>query len=104
MENGDFINLMKRQQDMIQNQQQQISALLDMQQTQMMQNEQKEYVKDINPTYEEEVQYTKKKDKPNLKIDPYKILNMSKNYDKNSLKKSYLKFFSIKPRNSILFK
>ena len=35
-----------------------------MQQAQMMQNEQREYVKDLNPTYEDEVQYTKKKDKP----------------------------------------
>jgi len=91
MENGDFINLMKQQNDMIQNQQQQISALLEMQQAQMMQNEQKEYVKDLNPTYDDEVQYTQKKEKQTLKIDPYKILNMSKNYDKNSLKKSYLK-------------
>ena len=33
----------------------------------------------------------KKKINQTLKIDPYKILNMSKNYDKNSLKKSYLK-------------
>ncbi len=91
MNNSDFIKLMKNQQDMINNQQAQISQLLEMQQAQMMQNEQSEYVKDLNPTYEQEVQYTQKADKPNLKIDPYKILNMSKNYDKNSLKKSYLK-------------
>lgn len=91
MENIDFINLMKQQQDMIQNQQQQISQLLEMQQAQKMQSEKEEYVKDLNPTYEEEVQYTQTKNKPTLKIDPYKILNMSKNYDKNSLKKSYLK-------------
>lgn len=91
MDNSNFINLMKRQQEMIQNQQAQISQLLEMQQSQNMQNEREEYVKDTNPTYEREVQYTQKNDKPNLKIDPYKILNMSKNYDKNSLKKSYMK-------------
>jgi curved DNA-binding protein CbpA len=91
MNNSDYINLMKRQQDMINNQQAQISALLEMQQAQMIQNDQKEYLEDLNPTYQKEVQYTQNKDKPNLKIDPYKILNMSKNYDKNSLKKSYLK-------------
>ena len=91
MDNSNFINLMKRQQEMIQNQQAQISQLLEMQQQQSIQNEREEYVKDTNPTYEREVQYTQKNDKPNLKIDPYKILNMSKNYDKNSLKKSYMK-------------
>lgn len=91
MDNSNFINLMKRQQEMISNQQAQISQLLEMQQSQNMQNEREEYVKDTNPTYEREVQYTQKNDKPNLKIDPYKILNMSKNYDKNSLKKSYMK-------------
>ena len=91
MDNSDFINLMKRQQEMIQNQQAQINQLLEMQQRQNMENEHKEYVKDTNPTYEREVQYHDNNGKPNLKIDPYKILNMSKNYDKNSLKKSYMK-------------
>ena len=91
MDNSNFINLMKSQQEMIQNQQTQINALLEMQQTQKMNEEQNEYTNDLNPTYEEEVQYTRNKDKPTLKIDPYKILQMSKNYDKNSLKKSYLK-------------
>jgi curved DNA-binding protein CbpA len=91
MDNSNFINLMKRQQEMIQNQQAQISQLLEMQQRQNMENERVEYVRDTNPTYEREVQYEDKNDKPNLKIDPYKILNMSKNYDKNSLKKSYMK-------------
>ena len=89
--NNDYIKFMKQQQEMILKQQQQISALLEMQQAQKMQEENQEYVKDLNPTYEEELQYTKHEDKPKLKIDPYKILNMSKNYDKNSLKKSYLK-------------
>mgnify|MGYP002870426742 CR=1 FL=1 len=91
MDNSNFINLMKRQQEMIQNQQAQISQLLEMQQRQNMENEHKEYVKDANPTYEREIQYVDNNGKPNLKIDPYKILNMSKNYDKNSLKKSYMK-------------
>ena len=91
MDNSNFINLMKRQQEMIQNQQAQISQLLEMQQRQNMENERVEYVQDTNPTYEREVQYEEKSGKPNLKIDPYKILNMSKNYDKNSLKKSYMK-------------
>jgi curved DNA-binding protein CbpA len=91
MENSDFINLMKRQQEMINNQQAQISQLLEMQQSQNMENERKEYINDTNPTYENELQYEEKNKKPNLKIDPYKILNMSKNYDKSSLKKSYLK-------------
>lgn len=91
MDNSNFINLMKRQQEMIQNQQAQISQLLEMQQRQNMENERVEYVKDTNPTYEREVQYVDNNGKPNLKIDPYKILNMSKNYDKNSLKKSYMK-------------
>ena len=91
MDNSDFINLMKRQQEMIQNQQAQINQLLEMQQRQNMENEHKEYVKDTNPTYEREIQYVDNNGKPNLKIDPYKILNMSKNYDKNSLKKSYMK-------------
>ena len=89
--NDDFMKLMKNQQDMIQNQQAQINALLEMQQSHKIQQEKQEYVENLNPTYEQEVQYTQKADKPNLKIDPYKILNMSKNYDKNSLKKSYLK-------------
>ena len=91
MENSDFINLMKRQQEMISNQQAQISQLLEMQQQQNMENERKQYVEDTNPTYEREVEYQENNGKPNLKIDPYKILNMSKNYDKNSLKKSYMK-------------
>ena len=91
MDGNNYINFMKQQQEMILKQQQQISSLLEMQQTQKMQQENQEYVKDLNPTYEEELQYTKQEDKPKLKIDPYKILNMSKNYDKNSLKKSYLK-------------
>jgi len=91
MDNSNFINLMKRQQEMIQNQQAQISQLLEMQQRQNMENERVEYVQDTNPTYEREVQYVDNNGKPNLKIDPYKILNMSKNYDKNSLKKSYMK-------------
>ena len=91
MDNSNFINLMKRQQEMIQNQQAQISQLLEMQQRQNMENDHKEYVRDTNPTYEREVQYVDNNGKPNLKIDPYKILNMSKNYDKNSLKKSYMK-------------
>ena len=79
MENSDFINLMKRQQEMIQNQQAQISQLLEMQQKQNMQNEHEEYVNEMNSTFEREVQYEEKSGKPNLKIDPYKILNMSKN-------------------------
>ena len=91
MENSDFINLMKRQQEMINNQQAQISQLLEMQQKQNMENERKQYVEDTNPTYEREVKYDETNGKPNLKIDPYKILNMSKNYDKTSLKKSYMK-------------
>jgi curved DNA-binding protein CbpA len=91
MENSNFINLMKRQQEMISNQQAQISQLLEMQQSQNMKNERKQYVEDTNPTYEREVQYENNNGKPNLKIDPYKILSMSKNYDKSSLKKSYLK-------------
>jgi curved DNA-binding protein CbpA len=91
MDNSNFINLMKRQQEMIQNQQAQISQLLEMQQRQNMENEHKEYVQDTNPTYEREIQYEDKSGKPTLKIDPYKILNMTKNYDKNSLKKSYMK-------------
>lgn len=91
MDNSNFINLMKRQQEMIQNQQAQISQLLEMQQRQNMENERVEYIQDTNPTYEREVQYVDNNGKPNLKIDPYKILNMSKNYDKNSLKKSYMK-------------
>ena len=39
MDNSNFINLMKRQQEMIQNQQAQISQLLEMQQRQNMENE-----------------------------------------------------------------
>ena len=76
---------------MIQNQQAQINALLEMQQSHKIVDEQREYLEDLNPEFEKEVQYTQKNDKPNLKIDPYKILGMTKNYDKNSLKKSYLK-------------
>tara|TARA_B100001094_G_scaffold47375_3_gene42640 strand:+ start:2027 stop:3076 length:1050 start_codon:yes stop_codon:yes gene_type:complete len=91
MENNDYIKFMKQQQEMILKQQQQISSLLEMQQTQKIQQENQEYVQDLNPTYEEEIQYSEHEDKPKLKIDPFKILNMSKNYDKNSLKKSYLK-------------
>jgi len=89
--NDDFMKLMKNQQDMIQNQQAQINALLEMQQSHKIVDEQREYLEDLNPEFEKEVQYTQKNDKPNLKIDPYKILGMTKNYDKNSLKKSYLK-------------
>ena len=89
-DNNDYIKFMKQQQEMILKQQQQISSLLEMQQTQKMQQENQEYVKDLNPTYEEELQYTKHEDKPKLKIDPYKILNMSRNYDKNSLKNHIL--------------
>ena len=47
MDNSNFINLMKRQQEMIQNQQAQISQLLEMQQRQNMENERKEYIQDI---------------------------------------------------------
>jgi len=89
--NDDFMKLMKNQQNMIQNQQAQINALLEMQQSHKIVDEQREYLEDLNPEFEKEVQYTQKNDKPNLKIDPYKILGMTKNYDKNSLKKSYLK-------------
>jgi|TARA_B110000211_G_C13991413_1_gene514198 curved DNA-binding protein CbpA len=89
--NDDFMKLMKNQQDMIQNQQAQINALLEMQQSHKIVDEQRDYLEDLNPEFEKEVQYTQKNDKPNLKIDPYKILGMTKNYDKNSLKKSYLK-------------
>jgi len=89
--NDDFMKLMKNQQNMIQNQQAQINQLLEMQQSHKIVDEQREYLEDLNPEFEKEVQYTQKNDKPNLKIDPYKILGMTKNYDKNSLKKSYLK-------------
>ena len=57
MENSDFINLMKQQQEMISNQQAQISQLLEMQQRQNMENERKQCVEDTNPTYEREVEY-----------------------------------------------
>ena len=79
MENNDYIKFMKQQQEMILKQQQQISSLLEMQQTQKIQQENQEYVQDLNPTYEEELQYSEHEDKPKLKIDPFKILNMSKN-------------------------
>ena len=78
---------MKQQQQIIQQQQEQINALLQIQQQEKLQQDQQEYVENLNhvepPTYDTSSN--------KLKIDPYKILNISKNYDERSLKKAYLK-------------
>ena len=78
---------MKQQQQIIQKQQEQINALLQIQQQEKLQQDQQEYVENLNhvepPTYD--------MSSNKLKIDPYKILNISKNYDERSLKKAYLK-------------
>ena len=49
--NNEYIKFMRQQQEMILKQQHQISSLLEMQQAQMMQQENQEYVKDLNPTF-----------------------------------------------------
>ena len=78
---------MKQQQQIIQQQQEQINALLQIQQQEKLYEDQQEFVENLNhiepPTYD--------KSNNKLRIDPYKILNSSKNYDERSLKKAYLK-------------
>ena len=80
-------NYMKQQQEIIHKQQEQINALLQIQQQEKIHEEQQEFVENLNhiepPTYD--------KSNNKLRIDPYKILNISKNYDERSLKKADLK-------------
>jgi len=84
-------NYMKQQQEIIHKQQEQINALLQIQQQEKIHEEQQEFVENLNhiepPTYD--------KSNNKLRIDPYKILNISKNYDERSLKKAYLKLANV---------
>ena len=85
--NKDLNTFMLEQQQLIEKQQQQINSLLQVQQQTKIIQEQKEYINRLN--HIETPQYDNAEKK--LKIDPYKILDISKNYDERSLKKAYLK-------------
>ena len=85
--NNDIQQFMVEQQEMIKKQQQQIDALLNMQQKQKINEDQQEFIQNINHLEKPPIEMEKKK----LKIDPYKILDIAKNYDERSLKKAYLK-------------
>ena len=85
--NGDLKSFMLEQQKIIEKQQQQINSLLHVQQQKKIIQEQKEYINRLNHIETPKYDNTEKK----LKIDPYKILDISKNYDERSLKKAYLK-------------
>ena len=85
--NGDLNSFMLEQQKIIEKQQQQINSLLHVQQQKKIIQEQKEYINRLNHIETPKYDNTEKK----LKIDPYKILDISKNYDERSLKKAYLK-------------
>ena len=78
---------MLEQQKIIDKQQQQIKSLLHVQQQKKIIKEQKEYIDRLNHIEKPIYDNSEKK----LKIDPYKILDISKNYDERSLKKAYLK-------------
>ena len=85
--NGDLNSFMLEQQKIIEKQQQQINSLLHVQQQRKIIQEQQEYMDRLNHIETPKYDNTEKK----LKIDPYKILDISKNYDERSLKKAYLK-------------
>ena len=85
--NGDLNSFMLEQQKIIETQKQQINSLLQVQQQKKIIKEQQEYIDRLNHVETPKYNNTEKK----LKIDPYKILDISKNYDERSLKKAYLK-------------
>ena len=85
--NGNLNSFMLEQQKIIEKQQQQIKSLLHVQQQKKIIKEQKEYIDKLNHIEKPKYDNIEKK----LKIDPYKILDISKNYDERSLKKAYLK-------------
>ena len=85
--NKDLNTFMLEQQQLIEKQQEQINSLLQVQQQTKIIQEQKEYINRLNHIETPQYDNTEKK----LKIDPYKILDISKNYDERSLKKAYLK-------------
>lgn len=85
--NKDLNTFMLEQQQLIEKQQQQINSLLQVQQQTKIIQEQKEYINRLNHIETPQYDNVEKK----IKIDPYKILDISKNYDERSLKKAYLK-------------
>jgi len=85
--NHDLEKFMIEQQQMIKKQQQQIESLLNMQQKHKINEDQREFIQSVNHLEKPPIEMEKKK----LKIDPYKILDIAKNYDERSLKKAYLK-------------
>ena len=78
-------DFLKQQQEIIKKQQQQIEALLNEQQKEKMDVDNREYLDRSNHVQEPSMEQNK------LRIDPYKILDIAKNYDERSLKKAYLK-------------
>ena len=78
-------DFLKQQQEIIKKQQQQIEALLNEQQKEKMDVDNREYLDRLNHVQEPSMEQNK------LRIDPYKILDIAKNYDERSLKKAYLK-------------
>lgn len=85
--NKDLNTFMLEQQQLIEKQQEQINSLLQVQQQTKIIQEQKEYINRLNHIETPQFDNVEKK----IKIDPYKILDISKNYDERSLKKAYLK-------------
>lgn len=81
-------DFLKQQQEIIRKQQAQIEALLNNQQKEKMNNDNQEYLDRLNHIEEPAMEKNK------LRIDPYKILDIAKNYDERSLKKAYLKLAS----------
>ena len=78
-------NFLKQQQEIIRKQQIQIEALLNEQQKEKMNLDNSEYLDRLNHVQEPSMEQNK------LRIDPYKILDIAKNYDERSLKKSIFK-------------
>tara|TARA_B100001093_G_scaffold520328_1_gene614747 strand:- start:233 stop:1240 length:1008 start_codon:yes stop_codon:yes gene_type:complete len=76
---------LKQQQEIIRKQQIQIEALLNEQQKEKIDVDNREYLDRLNHVQEPSMEQNK------LRIDPYKILDIAKNYDERSLKKAYLK-------------
>ena len=85
--NNDIQKLMLEQQELINKQQLQLNALLNSQQKEQINLDTNEYNDNLNHLENPTLEIEKKK----LKIDPYKILDIAKNYDERSLKKAYLK-------------
>lgn len=76
---------LKQQQEIIRKQQIQIEALLNNQQKEKIDSDNREYLDSLNHVEEPSIEQSK------IRIDPYKILDIAKNYDERSLKKAYLK-------------